>query len=545
MKIYSVDVKLINVRFNHLNYIQVSFMARSDSATDPMEDAQNPVLITLTDSQFRALLTRDNNSHTSTTRACRPTVALDASDEDWRLFLFQWERYKTTAGLSGEQVIRQELLSACSSDLERQLFHLRGTALNQSNESDLLAQIKAVAVRGLHTAVHRSQFHALRQAQGEDITHFVSRLRSKAALCDFSVTAHRPHEASTEPGPISYEEDVLQTQMVVGLYNPEHQSQILSAADRYPTFTQKFQALLAMQAAEDSEKQLQTDASAPGRQAAPDVTAAHRSAYQRQQRQKSVNPPRAYSQEQLSLCGWCGGEHKTSGTRYQHSSCPARGKTCTNCQKRNHFARACRTRQPAQVSAESSLDAFGEGNDELSAHSHLPESTQSTCSSLPASENATSTTSQCSAQAVPHMEWDKGQFTPCPPKRHPELPVTLTIMQEAHSKFGKHLTGFERSGVCHGARTTACADTGAMTCSGGEEVLKLLHCPEHFLLRTSHRISGVTGTKLEVIGSLLLRIEANGRITRQVVYISRNTHGLYLSERALKDLGTVPEDFPA
>ena len=519
---------------------------------DQTQGTSNPTLITLTDVQFRALLTRDISSNTP--RACRPTVSLDASDEDWRLFLFQWERYNTASNLTGDQVIRHELLSACSPDLERQLFHLRGTTLNQSSEDDLLAQIKAVAVRGLHTAVHRSQFHAMRQAQGEDVTHFVSRLRSKAALCDFSVTAHRPHEESTEPGPISYEEDVLQTQMVVGLYNPEHQSQILSAADRYPTFAQKFRALLAMQAAEDSEKQLQTGASPISRQAAPDITAAHRSAYQRQQRSNgkptsngngsSGKSPGVDSQGELSLCDWCGGRHKTSGTRYQHLSCPARGKTCTNCQKRNHFARACRAKQPARVSAESSLDAFGDDIDELSAHPHTSEAAQS-ASSLPASTNARYMASQCSAQTIPHMEWDNNQFTPCPPKRHPELPVTLTIMQQSHYKFGKHLTGFERSRICYGARATACADTGAMTCSGGIDILKLLRCPEHLLLKTSHRITGVTGTQLDVIGSLLLRIEAKGRITRQVVYISRNTHGLYLSERALKDLGAVSEHFPS
>ena len=519
-------------------------MARSvkDSVMDPTQETQHPVLITLTDVQFRNLLTRESSSNAP--RVCRPTVSLDASDEDWRLFLFQWERYKAAAALTKDETVRHELLSACSPDLERQLFHLRGTTLNVLSESDLLAQIKAVAVRGLHTAVHRSQFHALRQAQGEDITHFVSRLRSKAALCDFSVIAHRPHAASTEPGPISYEEDVLQTQMVVGLYNPEHQSQILSPADRYPTFAQKFQALLAMQAAEDSEKQLQTEASATGRQAVPDIAAAHRSAYQQQQRHKSVHPPSTDSQVELSPCGWCGGRHKTSGTRYQHSSCPARGKFCIKCQKGNHFARACRAKQSATVSAESSLDAFGDGADELSAHAQVSEPAQST-SALPASTIARSTVSQSSAQSVPHMEWDKGQFTPSSPKRHPELPVTLTIMQQAHSKFGKRLTGFERSNICHGARATACADTGAMTCSGGIEILKLLRCPEHLLLKTSHRIIGVTGTLLEVIGSLLLRIESKGRITRQVVYISRNTRGLYLSERALKDLGAVPEHFPS
>ena len=146
--------------------------------------------------------------------------------------------------------------------------------------------------------------------------------------------------------------------------------------------------------------------------------------------------------------------------------------------------------------------------------------------------------------AVPHMEWEADQFVPSAPKHHPELAITVTIVQDAHAKLGKHLTGKESARVVNGAKTTGCADTGAMTCSGGTELLDLLHCPTRFLLKTSHRIHGVTGTSLDVMGSLL-RIEANGRVTRQVVYISRNTRGLYLSERALIDLGAVPGHFPA
>ena len=75
-------------------------MARSveDSVMDPTQETQHPVLITLTDVQFRNLLTREGSSNAP--RVCRPTVSLDASDEDWRLFLFQWERYKAAAALT-------------------------------------------------------------------------------------------------------------------------------------------------------------------------------------------------------------------------------------------------------------------------------------------------------------------------------------------------------------------------------------------------------------------------------------------------------------
>ena len=42
----------------------------------------------------------------------------------------------------------------------------------------------------------------------------------------------------------------------------------------------------------------------------------------------------------------------------------------------------------------------------------------------------------------------------------------------------------------------------------------------------------------------MLRIEYNGKISRQMVHISTNIRGLYFSETCLEQLGLLPEDFP-
>jgi len=127
-------------------------------------------------------------------------------------------------GITSPSVVRDELISTCSPELEKQLFHMAGIDLNSFSEVQLLDQIREVAVRGLSVEVHRHQFHSLRQSQGEDVTQFISRLRSKASLCSFSVMAHRPTAESLTPGSVSYEEDVLRTQMIVGLYDKDHQN---------------------------------------------------------------------------------------------------------------------------------------------------------------------------------------------------------------------------------------------------------------------------------------------------------------------------------
>ena len=78
-----------------------------------------PTLITLTDSQFQALLDRGHGWARS--KIPRPQIGLEANDEDWRLFLFQWDRYKSTIGTEQSDTA-QELLSARTPDLEKRFF---------------------------------------------------------------------------------------------------------------------------------------------------------------------------------------------------------------------------------------------------------------------------------------------------------------------------------------------------------------------------------------------------------------------------------------
>ena len=90
----------------------------------------------------------------------------------------------------------------------------------------------------------------------------------------------------------------------------------------------------------------------------------------------------------------------------------------------------------------------------------------------------------------------------------------------------------------------AVADSGCQTCTAGVEFLDEIGCPIEYLVPTSHRIIGITSSSLDIIGSAMLRIEVGGQVTRQMVHISKNARGLYLSETALKDLKLLNEEFP-
>ena len=141
------------------------------------------------------------------------------------------------------------------------------------------------------------------------------------------------------------------------------------------------------------------------------------------------------------------------------------------------------------------------------------------------------------------MEWDGAAFKPARPAPSPRVDVNVTLMQAAYEKMGVKWTG-SRKGMFQSRTVSAVADSGCQTSTAGVEFLEEIGCPIEYLVPTVHRIVGITSSSLDIIGSALLRIEVGGQVTRQMVHISKNARGLYLSESALKDLKLLSENFP-
>ena len=91
----------------------------------------------------------------------------------------------------------------------------------------------------------------------------------------------------------------------------------------------------------------------------------------------------------------------------------------------------------------------------------------------------------------------------------------------------------------------AVADTGAQTCSvGATELEKAWPGMKQWLLKTAHRICGVTNDNLKIMGALLLKISYKNTSTTEVVYVCNNTNGFYLSDTALRNLQLIPATWP-
>ena len=210
---------------------------------DAQGAAQQP--IQLSNEQFQQLLGRlttvgqgnQQQQRPTVKFSERPTVEIEVTEGEWTVFLDTWARYKRMAKLENDAVgIRDNLRQCCSQQLNKRLFDLKGSnALDAdvATEVNLLAWMKEIAVKGLHAEVHRTRFVNLKQKQGESVIAFAARLKAEALLCEFRVDA--PDQCSdnncnceNHGVAVMYEDGLMSTQIVAGLYNKEHQAKVLA-----------------------------------------------------------------------------------------------------------------------------------------------------------------------------------------------------------------------------------------------------------------------------------------------------------------------------
>jgi hypothetical protein len=269
----------------------------------------------------------------------RPIISGNIDEREWALFMDTWRRYKLMTGIQEPEYVNAELRAACSPDVNRLLFEYVGpTALDQANEQQLLAHIRAIAVKGTHKEVHRMQFTKMMQMDNEPVTQFVARLKSQAALCPFTVAC------GTHSHSISYVDDMVSQQLIAGLLNHDYQSKILSESASLPTLAAKVDRLRCLEASEESVAHFRP----PGATLPSQSSAAHQS--------WSQKPIKRATRTATPLCRGCG---RTShpGKSMRRRDCPAHGKICGACGIVGHFSLVCENTAKAKPKSSRALAA--------------------------------------------------------------------------------------------------------------------------------------------------------------------------------------------
>lgn len=268
----------------------------------------------------------------------RPTIDANIDEREWELFKDSWRRYKAMTSLTTPDNIRMELRAACSKDVNRLLFEFVGaTTLDTTTEDDLLTHIRSVAVKGTHKEVHRMNFTKLTQMEGETITHFVARLKSQAALCQFNIACadHNP------PIQISFADEMVTQQLIAGLGNQQHQSRVLAEAGTLTTLAAKIDRLQCLESTEESTTRMRDPQA--GHISKSDF--ARLSAHRRSNRPPPP-PTRNYKPNHkpsttTGSCNGCGRQSHGNGKSMARKDCPAYSKPCLHCGITGHFKAVC------------------------------------------------------------------------------------------------------------------------------------------------------------------------------------------------------------
>ena len=223
--------------------------------------------VQLSAEQFAALLgqlsagnTGGNNVDRSpkSVKPVLPSVDIETTEGEWAIFEDQWLRFKRMAKLTAINDVRDNLRQCCATQLNKRLFDVKGPAtLNAATEEELLMWIKEIAVKGVHKEVHRTQFVHLKQKQGETINSYYSRLKSESSLCDLRVPApsscaDTDCQCANHGLQVSYQDDMVATQLIAGLYNSEHQAKILSESAVLTSLDDKLKRLLVLEKSDTS-----------------------------------------------------------------------------------------------------------------------------------------------------------------------------------------------------------------------------------------------------------------------------------------------------
>ena len=489
----------------------------------------------------------------------RPGIDLGSNEGQWAFFLDEWQEYKRRCRLGGSDII-SELKAACTIDLRREVFDFVGSAgLAIISESDLLDQIKKLAVKGKNKSVHRKEFYAMNQAPGQPVQAFVAKLKSKAVHCDYTfkcINGACGHQVN------SYAEHMIADQMVVGCADTDIQQEVLAKDSQLHDFQARLDLIQALEEGKRAKSELFGES----------TSTLASSQYQRQKVQgkiKTDGPP--YNTTSKSRCTGCGSSEHGPGTGTPRAgNCPAWNKYCDFCNIRGHLSRVCRGKiagsskaheaGPVQKSVHSTVQSLKSGEDTSNFfafdNDQYPKPNKQDLAFSKKLQHNNSMAWQERHKPfertnfdkkiiIPHMEWLDGRFQACKPKSLPKLTIEVSILHEAHRDFKKAIPTHVLKEMKHNVPLMCFTDTGAQTCACGPEILDHLGIDSKHLIPTSHRIVGVTQSLMEILGVLLLRIEAGGKATHQVVYVSKNINGFFLSEQSQIDLGIIPASYPS
>jgi len=172
-------------------------------------------------------------------------------------------------------------------------------------------------------AAERTRFHQCRQNRDESISDYVARLRKMAQFCEFDKL-----KVSNDPT-----EDMILIALVAGLFDSSTQTSVL---EKLANTQMSVNGVLEHVRNIEQMKSFISDCSISNSQSSSAILPKIPST-----EEESIHKVESLTRSKPLFFNNC----KFCGTAHEIRKCPAYGKQCSRCQRKNHFAKVCSSRK--------------------------------------------------------------------------------------------------------------------------------------------------------------------------------------------------------
>ena len=180
-----------------------------------------------------------------------PTVALAGTSETWSYFETRWGEYRDGTRLRGDDVVIQ-LLECCDDELRRDLTRSNGGSMVGHTGVNVLAAMRALAVRSENVMVARYSLHDMRQGREEQIRSFYARIKGQADTCDYRIKCTKAECNET----VDFAGEILRDLLVSGIVDDQIQLDLISDQNQKMTIEEMIKFVEARESGKRSASRL-------------------------------------------------------------------------------------------------------------------------------------------------------------------------------------------------------------------------------------------------------------------------------------------------
>lgn len=390
-----------------------------------------------------------------------PEGRYDMNSAEFRMYAKDCRDYKALTNCKDTQLVIQMRLGM-DTEMKRAIDTNFGEEWNTFTLDKALASVKELLKCNSNTAIFRKEFDSIFQKNGESIREFITRLKACALDCEFCCPFDQTHDLT---------EYHIVNRVRCGVLDKQLQQELLQKSGDIKSLESITNYCENFESAKEDRDRLRSDVSTVCGIETEDLT--------EEEVVAAISSYKRNKQNNKGKCGKCGFE------KHDKSRCPAQGKKCVKCNKMNHFANQCRTRQQ-------------EGSTTADAAAVI-------VSSITKIENI-----------------DISTIT-----QLPQIKVSVSC-----------------KGRKNAIEVVGIADTGAQACVAGNKHMKLLNLNICDLEKPKHELKHVGGNYLEVIGSRRVVLSLNGQCVDTELFFIKGIPNFYLSLDVCKGLHLVHNDFP-